>query len=102
MHSQAIELGFLEFVEARRREGAHRLFPDVKQNANGRWGDPVGKWFGGWRRKHGVAGKEHPMHALRNTVTTALGRAGVPVEVQKAVVGHEDEDVTSGLAGPEP
>lgn len=97
VHSQVIELGFREFVEARRLTGDPRLFSDVKQNANGRWGDAVGKWFTRWRRAHGVTSRAQPLHALRNTVVTALLEAGVSRDVVKAVVGHEDDDITSGL-----
>jgi integrase len=104
VHTQLIALGFREFVEARRLTGESRLFPDVKRNANGRWGDAVGKWFTRWRRDCGVTSKAQPMHALRNTVVTALLEAGVSRDVVKAVVGHEDDDITSGLyrAAPSP
>jgi integrase len=97
VHSQVMELGFGEFVQARRLTGEARLFPDVKRNANGRWGDAMGKWFTRWRRQCGVTSRTQPMHALRNTVVTALLEAGVSRDVVKAVVGHEDDDITSGL-----
>ncbi|MGH7288353.1 MAG: site-specific integrase [Myxococcota bacterium] len=73
VHSQVIELGLAQFVEARRQDGAERLFPDVKQTANG-WGDEVGKWFGRWKRKHGITTEKKTLHSTRHTVRDALAR----------------------------
>jgi integrase len=90
IHSQLVKLGFLEFVEARRKNGDARLFPELKKS------DTASKWFTRHRKNCGIGGTDRKkvFHSFRKNVATALARAKVPKDLIQEIIGHEPEDVT--------
>ena len=75
------------------------VFPDLDKTTKNGYGDRVSKWFGRWRRRHGVTSKRKVLHSLRNTVATRLKYAGVEEFAIAEVVGHENPNITTGRYG---
>jgi integrase len=101
IHSQLIELGFLQFVAERRREGAEAwLFPRISPET-GRAGIKAwSKWFGRYLRDSvGVKDTAKVFHSFRHGVKDALRRARVDYELREALVGHSHGNTVSGGYG---
>lgn len=93
VHSRLIDLGFLEYVERRRKEGSALLFPpSPKVKGRPTPGDAVGKWFHRLRLEQGVTGRK-PLHSFRHTAVTRLAAAGVPQDIREILVGHASDTV---------
>lgn len=75
VHPVLIELGLWEVVEAARKSGRRHLFPDVKPDKVGKWGDGTSKWFSRKVRKLALRGRNLSFHSLRHTFEDALRRA---------------------------
>lgn len=103
VHPHLAELGFLEFVDERRRTDpeALRLFSDVVESSHG-FGDAEGKWFSRRRRRLGLTrrGARLDFHSFRNTALVELRDAGVDMDFRKAQVGHVNTDITAHYEGP--
>ncbi|WP_407193471.1 tyrosine-type recombinase/integrase [Bradyrhizobium sp. STM 3566] len=90
VHPEVIRLGFLSYVEARRRENGSDawLFPLVSPD-RGRAGVPAwSQWFGRYLRAAGVMDKAKVFHSFRHTVKDALRRGRADHEVREALIGH--------------
>jgi integrase len=101
IHSQLVELGFLQFVAKRRREGADAwLFPRISPET-GRAGIKAwSKWFGRYLRDSvGVKDTAKVFHSFRHGVKDALRRARVDYELREALVGHSHGNTVSGGYG---
>jgi integrase len=88
VHSELVELGFLEYVqEAGRTHGdAAWLFPLIAPGTGGvkAWS----KWFGRYIREIGIADKAKVFHSLRHNFKDALRMAGVSEEINDALLGQ--------------
>lgn len=89
VHPQLVRLGFLEYVEERRREGEHAwLFPSVAPD-QGRALAAWSKWFGRHLRTTvGITDTDRVFHSFRHGVKDALRRGRVDVEAREALLGH--------------
>jgi len=90
VHPEVIRLGFLSYVDARRRDdGADAwLFPSVAPD-RGRAGVPAwSQWFGRYLRAAGVTDKAKVFHSFRHTVKDALRRGRADHEIREALIGH--------------
>ncbi|MCS3497405.1 integrase [Bradyrhizobium japonicum] len=90
VHPEVIRLGFLSYVEARRREDGPDawLFPSVAPD-RGRAGVPAwSQWFGRYLRAAGVTDKAKVFHSFRHTVKDALRRGRADHEMREALIGH--------------
>ena len=87
IHPVLIELGLLDHVEELRRAGRQRLFPELSYGRHG-YADPVSKWFARYKRKCGITSRAKVFHSFRNTVSTKLKTAGVPLGVAAQLLGH--------------
>jgi integrase len=93
LHSELIQLGFLDFV--RGRSNGKRLFPDYNWNANGGYGRNLGRWYNGiFLPKLGIKTPGVVFHCARHTMVTRLGQAGVAEPIYQCIVGHAREGVT--------
>jgi site-specific recombinase XerD len=91
VHTEALRLGFLSYVEERRQaDGADAwLFPSLAP-AHGSAGVPAwSKWFGRYLRDEGsVTDKAKVFHSFRHAVKDALRRGRADYEVREALIGH--------------
>ncbi len=95
IHSRLIELGLLDHVEAMRKTGAKKLFPDFSYCPKNGWGRSLGRWFNDtFLDKIGLTDKGLVFHSLRHTVVTFLMQANIPEPIVKAIVGHAQAGVT--------
>lgn len=97
VHPEAIRLGFLSYVEARRQSDGPEawLFPSVAPD-RGRAGVPAwSQWFGRYLRAMGVTDKAKVFHSFRHTVKDALRRGRADHEAREALIGHAQSSSTS-------
>ncbi|MDB5854821.1 MAG: phage integrase [Herminiimonas sp.] len=89
IHDELIKLGFLQYVCDLKRRGEKRLFPSLKcENRYRRWSNELGKWFGRFLKKMGMASGQLDYHAFRYNFKQRLTQCGVDDEVRDALVGH--------------
>lgn len=107
IHHRLIEVGFLDYVELRRREARgnadQRLFRHMRYESHSKWGRVITRWFNGDGEqkadgyKHRVLDQQaldgKVFHSYRHTVIdifrSTLGSAGKPIT--SALVGHEEQ-----------
>jgi integrase len=83
LHSCLLGLGFMEFVEGRRRaEAKGRLFPTLKRTFD------LSRFFGTALKKVGIVDRRLSLHSTRHYWGTALTTAGVQSEVRHRLLGH--------------
>ncbi len=89
VHSELVQLGFLEYVAERRRAGEHAwLFPAVAPD-QGRALSGWSKWWGRYLRTTvGIKNTDRVFHSFRHGVKDALRRGSVDVEAREALLGH--------------
>lgn len=75
VHPHLIALGFWDFVEQARASKRDHLFPDVKRDTLGKWGDHTTKWFSRQVKKLDLKGRNLSFHSFRHAFEDALRRA---------------------------
>ncbi|ATX82580.1 Phage integrase, N-terminal SAM-like domain [Mariprofundus ferrinatatus] len=86
IHSELVKLGFLDYVEERKKKGSNQVF-DLNRGPNGSWSYYMSKRYG-YRFRKGRFGKS--FHNWRHTVCDMLMKnPGVLSEEQDALVGHK-------------
>ena len=92
VHQKLIDLGFMEYVEALRKEGCIRLFPELSRDALKGYGKDPGKWFNSRYLDHKLKiprnGKK-TFHSFRHMVDSSLYAAGVDKLLVHQLLGHE-------------
>lgn len=91
VHQHLLSLGFLEFVDALRKAGYSRLFPEIHYDKNKGYGKAPGSWF-----NERYLGKKHKIprngrktfHSFRHNFATALGGTTAPANVRSDLMGH--------------
>lgn len=92
LHPDLIALGLLELVEAARREGHPRIFPDLTTDAKNGPGNAITTAFSRYLDRLGiVASDEHRVgfHSFRKTVIQTAKAKKVPREAREEYTGHE-------------
>jgi integrase len=87
LHSQVIQLGFLDYVQSIKDAGQARLFPDVPWREE-KPGGLFSAWFAALK---GKVNRDRPLprfHDFRHTVRTKLTEALVAEPTIDALVGH--------------
>jgi len=90
IHKRVLELGFLEYV---RSSNAKKLFPHITPDSRGRWSGKFSKWFGRYRKKHGLGERWRDFHSLRHTWKSAARGARIPEDMHDAISGHDNASV---------
>jgi integrase len=99
LHRALIDAGLLRYRDA--LPPGSMLFPGIKrrQSRGGKLGENLGDAFNWWRNKLGVNRPGVNFHSFRHTVGDRLRKAGVPEDDRAALLGHEDERITSRVYG---
>jgi integrase len=82
-------LGFLRYVEARRKAGDTLLIPAPRPDRYGKRTGNWSKWFGRCLREAvKITDARKVFHSFRHTFKSAGRRAGVEEEIHDALTGH--------------
>lgn len=99
IHSELERLGLLDHVTALKAKKEKRLFPELSGQRDG-FSQGASKWFGRFRKRHGITSPTKVFHSFRHTVANSLKQAGVPKHQVAEILGHDQgEDVTFGRYG---
>jgi integrase len=98
LHHALIDAGLLQYRDA--LPPGSMLFPGLKaRESKGKLGSNLGDAFSWWRKKLGIVRPGVNFHSFRHTVGDRLRKAGVPEDDRAALLGHEDERITSRVYG---
>ena len=78
LHPELVRLGFLRYVEARRKLGEQLLFPEGAVNSRGQVGAKLGERFSKLVRQLGLEGRKLGMHSFRHCFEDRLREAELP------------------------
>jgi len=95
VHNYLIELGLCRFAESR---GNDLLFHSLTKYSSGKLSHEASKWFGRLKNSLGF-GKDLTFHSFRHTMRDMLSNERIPGERIKAILGHDQGDVTFGTYG---
>lgn len=87
VHPELVRLGFLAYVEDRRRKKDAPLFPALKSNQ----ASPTegwSKWWGRYARKHGITDPRKVFYSFRHTAKDGFRNSRVSKEYRDALQGH--------------
>ncbi len=90
VHAWLIRMGFLDYVEERRRAGGGQLFPELKPNKRGQYAAKWGDWWGRYVRSTvGITDERiQPAHGFRHLMITECRRLLFREDYERALVGH--------------
>lgn len=94
LHPELLKMGFLRWVEGKRKAGETRLFPAAKATAVNGQGNWLTKAFSRHLAEVGKGWEpaKRGFHSLRKTFIQELQGAGVVSELRAQIVGHELDD----------
>lgn len=89
IHPTLLSMGFWDFVEQARESKREQLFPDVKRDQLGKWGDGTSKWFSRKVRDLELKGRMLSFHSFRHSFEDALRRADLhDTPIGNAITGR--------------
>jgi len=99
IHPKLVDVGLLRYRDALPKDSM--LFPGLKgrDSKPGRLGPRLGDAFNWHRKRLGIVRPNVAFHSFRHTVGDRLRKAGVPEDDRAALLGHEDERITSRVYG---
>lgn len=95
VHPELSALGFFEYLEACKKTKHEFLFPDLKPDVEGKRSGNWSKWFGRYKRKHGITDKRKVFHSFRHCFIDACRAVGIQTEVRDVLVGHANDSVAA-------
>jgi len=98
IHTRLIALGFIQYVSMLQKNKHTRLFPELKKSRDG-YSQAASKWFTRYRISCGVIDKDKAFHSFRHTTIDYFKQNKEIKSIMKAIAGHKDEDITTGLYG---
>lgn len=104
VHSKLIELGMIKYCKILLNQGQERLFPELNKGKKG-YSAQAGRWFNDrYKGKMGVVSTLKSFHSFRHTMIDQLKQKGTIEYNIKALAGHKNDSITTGLYGkpPEP
>jgi integrase len=95
IHSQLIELGFLELVDRQKKLGKLRIFDTVSRSKSSKstYAQNFGKKFTYYRKSRGAYETSKDLHAMRTTFNTRLVTEATPDTARRYLMGHDNPDV---------
>ncbi len=91
IHPKLIELGLIEHLETKIKEGELRLFPDLPMGSNGTYSGVFSKRFNHFLKRFKIKSDKTSFHSFRHTFIDTLRNTDVHREVREALVGHLDK-----------
>ena len=88
IHQNIIELGFLEFVGE-----SGGVFKDLKRNKQGKLTSGLSKWFGGYKKRKGVASRQKTFHSFRHLFKDIVRSQIANEELSDAITGHSNTSI---------
>ncbi len=95
IHPELVRLGFLRFVEAQRKGGHERVFPELKLGATGYYSDQASKDFSRYIDRIGAKTSKTSFHSFRHNFKDACRHAGINPDINDILLGH----ALPGMAG---
>lgn len=92
LHDRLVQLGLPEYVQALRKAGYKRLFPELKRDAVKGYGKPASSWFNERFLGRTLGIERNGMktfHSFRHTFLTATSHTGTPEQVTAQMAGHQ-------------
>jgi integrase len=103
IHPDLIRLGFLRYIQDRRKQGDARVFPLLKKNSHGRWTQNWSKWWRTYARGTvGIADPRKVFHSFRHTFIRACREFGIEEEQRIAITGRAGGTVGRAYGGAYP
>ncbi|WP_294537116.1 site-specific integrase [uncultured Rhodoblastus sp.] len=90
VHGVLIELGLLEYIEARRKAGDKMLFPGLT-SYRGRWTKNWSRWWARYQDEHITDDPAFVFHSFRHSFIGAMRRINMQRDLMKVLVGHARE-----------
>lgn len=87
IHEDLIKLGFLEYVDSRRKTKEELLFDIIVSGQNGP-GAQASKFFTQYKSKIGIEDPLKVFHSFRHTITDLMNQAGVSEKAGSQYTGH--------------
>lgn len=87
IHPRLTEIGLMEFVNERRRNGSIKLFPELPFSTTGYYSDPFSKWFRRFIHKAKATRPKTCFHSFRHCFRDALREARIDHDVALALGG---------------
>lgn len=87
IHSETINLGFLQYVDEVRKAGFSELFPRIDGKGKDP-GHPITIWFAKYKKACGITSKRKTLHCFRHTFTSLAEYSSIPDNVIDAINGH--------------
>jgi hypothetical protein len=87
IHSETINLGFLQYVDEVKKAGFSEVFPRIEGKGKDP-GHPITIWFAKYKKRCGITSKRKTLHCFRHTFTTLAEYSSIPVNVIDAINGH--------------
>ena len=99
LHHELVKIGLLRYRDALPKDSM--LFPGLKGKSSkpGKLGPRLGDAFNRLRTRLGITRDRVAFHSFRHTVGDRLRKAGVQESDIAAVLGHEDQRITSKVYG---
>jgi integrase len=88
VHPMLIDLGLLNHVAHRKREGQLRLFPEMKMGSDGYYSSPFSKHFSRFLKSIKVKTDKNAFHSFRHCFEDACRNSNIPEEVRDTMQGH--------------
>lgn len=100
VHNKLIELGFIQFVNNRKKRKLERLFPALPYSEAEGYSRTPSKWFTNFKASIGIPkDRKKAFHSFRHTFTNTLKQLGIEEAVTAALIGHKHEGITYGRYG---
>ena len=100
IHADIIGLGFLDYVQAQRDKGEHRVFPALRTDKYSTVTASWSRWFNRYLRLTcGVTDERVVFHSFRHSFKHYARAVRIPKDVHDAITGHAGADAGDDYKG---
>jgi integrase len=92
IHTQLIEIGFLDYANQIKNQGHKRLFPNLTKSSHGNYSDNFSKWFTRFLNSLNIKDNGACFHSFRHSFRDALREAQIPKEIGAELGGWKVTD----------